>query len=53
MREGNMGDVILVGTGALTNAMASCQGQSIPGVAHLVRISPVPKSQIRETEGGV
>lgn len=53
MREGNMGDVIFVGTGALTNAMASCQGQSIPGVAHLVRISPVPKSQIRETEGGV
>jgi len=51
MREGALGDVLFVGTGALTNAMASCQGQSIPGVAHLVRISPVPKSRLRDTEG--
>ena len=51
MRRGAVGDVLFVGTGALTNAMASCQGQSIPGVAHLVRISPVKKSELRETGG--
>ena len=52
IREGETGDVLFVGTGALTNAMASCQGQSIPGVAHLVRIHPVPRDQIRE-DGGI
>ena len=51
MREGRLGDVLFVGTGALTNAMASCQGQSIPGVAHLVRLHPVRRSELSE-EGG-
>lgn len=48
LRAGRQGDVLFVGTGALTNAMASCQGRSIPGVAHLVRIHPTPKKEIRE-----
>ncbi|MBE6724498.1 MAG: stage V sporulation protein AD [Ruminococcaceae bacterium] len=51
MRKGTVGDVLFVGTGALTNAMAACQGQSIPGVAHLVRISPVSKQELKEAGG--
>ncbi len=48
VRDGKRGDVLFVGTGALTNAMASCQGQSIPGVAHLVRFHPVRRSELKE-----
>ncbi len=38
MRQGRLDTVLFVGTGALMNAMALSQGQTIPGVAHLVEI---------------
>ena len=33
-----MKDVLFVGTGALMSTTTSQQGESIPGVAHLVRL---------------
>ena len=38
---GRLGDVLFVGTGALTSATTSQQGATIPGVAHLVRLRAV------------
>ncbi len=38
LREGNMKDVLLIGTGALLNPNTVLQKETIPGVAHLVRI---------------
>ena len=48
IKKGLTGDILFVGTGALTNATASGQGESIPGVAHLVRFSPARRSDLRE-----
>ena len=39
LRAGAMRDILLIGTGALLSPMSVQQGQSIPGVAHLVRIT--------------
>ncbi len=38
MRRGDVSDILFVGTGALMNAMSVGQGNTIPSVAHLVRI---------------
>jgi len=38
VRLGKLRNLLFIGTGALMNAMALYQGQSIPGVAHLVQI---------------
>ncbi|MCL2056608.1 MAG: stage V sporulation protein AD [Oscillospiraceae bacterium] len=40
MREGKLGDVLFIGTGALMSTVSTQQGQSIPAVAHLVHLSP-------------
>ena len=39
MEEGELGDVLFIGTGALMNSLTMCQGQSIPAISHLVRLS--------------
>lgn len=38
MRRGKLDKILFLGTGALMNTMALSQGQTIPGVAHLVEI---------------
>ena len=38
MLEGNIKKLLLIATGALTNATTSQQGESIPGIAHAVSI---------------
>ncbi len=38
MKKRELNDILLVGTGALMNQMSVQQGQSIPGVAHLIRV---------------
>ena len=39
MRRGALRDILFIGTGALLSPMAVQQGQSIPGIAHLVHIT--------------
>lgn len=39
MRRGALSDVLFIGTGALLSPMSVQQGQSIPGVGHLVRLT--------------
>ena len=39
MRAGRLKDILFLGTGALMSPMSIQQGQSIPGIAHLVRIT--------------
>ena len=34
-----LNDILFLGTGALMSPMSIQQGQSIPGIAHLVRIT--------------
>ena len=38
-RSGECKEALFIGTGALMSPLALCQGESIPGVAHLVRFS--------------
>ena len=38
LRKGELKDILFIGTGALMNAMSVGQGNTIPAVAHLVRI---------------
>ena len=38
IKRGELHDILIIGTGALMNPMSVGQGQSIPGIAHLVRI---------------
>ena len=38
LAAGRLGDVLFVGTGALMSLTTSQQGETIPGVAHLVRL---------------
>ena len=38
LKEGKMNKILLIATGALTNATTSQQGESIPGVAHAIAI---------------
>ena len=39
LESGEFHDILYLATGALMNPMAILQGQSIPGIAHLVRIT--------------
>ncbi len=39
LRSGKMKDILFIGTGALLSPMSVQQGESIPGIAHLVRIT--------------
>ena len=39
IRKGTLGDVLFVATGALMSPTSSMQGESIPGIAHLVHLS--------------
>lgn len=39
MEEGKLNDILFIATGALLSPTSSQQGQSIPGIAHLVHIS--------------
>ena len=39
LRAGTLGDILLVGTGALLSPMVVQQGRSIPGIAHLLHIT--------------
>lgn len=39
IRQGTLGDVLFVATGALMSPTSSMQGESIPGIAHLVHLS--------------
>jgi len=39
MRQGQLKRILFIGTGALMNSMALYQGQTIPGVAHLIEIT--------------
>lgn len=38
IREGALRDILFIGTGALMSPLSIQQGESIPGIAHLVRI---------------
>lgn len=48
--RGELTDILFVGTGALMNALAVNQGQTIPGIAHLVRIRGISR---KTAEGGL
>ena len=39
LEKGEYTDILYIATGALMSPMAILQGQSIPGIAHLVRIT--------------
>ena len=38
IKSGNYKKILLIATGALTNALTSQQGESIPGIAHAISI---------------
>ena len=42
LRDGRMQDVLFMATGALMSTTSSQQGESIPGVAHLIHLSSHP-----------
>lgn len=48
LRHGRLNRILFVGTGALMNSMALYQGQTIPGIAHLVEISraAIPQTEV-------
>ncbi len=46
LMSGAVRDILFLGTGALMNPMSLNQKQSIPGIAHLVRIRGVKKSEV-------
>ena len=48
LASGKLHDILFIGTGALMNSLAINQKQTIPGVAHLVRIRSVKKSDIKD-----
>lgn len=45
IRTGVLNDILFVGTGALMNPLSINQGQTIPGIAHLVRIQGRKKNE--------
>lgn len=49
--SGKLTDILFLGTGALMNALAVNQKQTIPGIAHLVRIKGVNKINIKAENG--
>lgn len=46
LKTGVLSDVLFIGTGALMNPLSLNQGQSIPGIAHLVRLRAVNRKDI-------
>lgn len=42
MRDGKLNDVLFIATGALMSTVSFQQGESIPGIAHLVHLSTKP-----------
>ncbi len=48
LRTGVLKDILFIGTGALLSPMSVQQGQSIPGIAHLVRITTKDGGQRHE-----
>ena len=53
LRLGQMPDIVFLATGAFMNALAVNQGQSIPGIAHLIRIQAAKRCDLIEEKGGV
>lgn len=47
MRRGVLKNVLFVGTGALMSPMSLQQGQSIPGIGHLVHFEAVPTDTLK------
>ena len=45
LREGSLQDLLFVATGALMSPTSVQQGESIPGIAHLVHLSALPNPQ--------
>jgi len=45
LAEGRLKDLLFVATGALMSPTSSQQGESIPGVAHLVWLSSQPTKE--------
>lgn len=43
MRQGKINELLVIATGALMSTVSSQQGESIPGIAHLVHLSTKPK----------
>ena len=39
LQSGELKDILFIATGALMSPMLVMQGQSIPGIAHLIRIT--------------
>ncbi len=48
--RGILRDILFIGTGALMNPLSLNQGQPIPGIAHLIRIRAVPKTEFCHTK---
>lgn len=48
LRRGALKNVLFVGTGALMSPMSLQQGQSIPGIGHLVHFEAVPQEMLDE-----
>lgn len=46
VRRGKISDILFLGTGALMNPMSVSQGQTIPGIAHLVHIRKAAVNEI-------
>ena len=38
LKNGELKKILLIATGALTNALTSQQGETIPGIAHAISI---------------
>lgn len=54
MEKGVLKNVLFIGTGALMNPLSVNQGQTIPGIAHLIHLRSVKKEQLFiENDGGV
>lgn len=46
MRKGKLSDILFLGTGALMNPMSVSQGQTIPGISHLVHIKGISVDKV-------
>ena len=45
LKKGKLRRILMMSTGALMSQTTALQGESIPGIAHLVEISSVPKEE--------
>ena len=52
IRRGEIRDLLFLGTGALLNPVSINQGQSIPGIAHLVRLTAASRDSLTECGNG-